>query len=227
MYGFSPWEPLDEAIARVKAVAETWADEELTKERSAEDVGIPLDDPGIKEYLTGKDYEKGTVVPYTREIVPGEIRYLAYISIPERSRPELEFAVVVNATWQRVDEIFVELYATELAEEERNQALQIALANPVVQELIGDRGYKVANVNKGSWQETQEGKTSFHILPKVELWLQPTLSENLEVYVDLDKKRVVKIFTESWLSPMSLESTASNRDFTLTLRLPKADSRAG
>jgi len=227
MYAFSPWEPLDETIARVKAVAKTWAGEELTEERRAEVIGIALDDPGIKDYLTGKDYEIGSVAPYRGEIVTGEIRYLVSISIPQRHQPELELAVVVNVTLCRVDETFVNLYATELSEKERNQVLQIALADRTVQELIGDRGYKVANINKGSCQETRDGKTSFYIFPKVELWLQPTLSENLEVYVNLGQKKVVKIFTESHLSPTPLESTASDRDFTLTLRILKTDYRVG
>ena len=227
MFGYAPWEPLDEVIARIKAVAETWADEELTEERKAEVIGIALDDPGIKEYLTGKDYEIGSVGPYTRETVPGEIRYLVSIDIPKRHWPEWEFAVVVNATGKKVDDIRVTLFDKELAEEEKNQALQIALADGTVQELIGDRSYKMANISKGSCQETREGKTSFYIVPKVELWLQPTLSENLEVYVDLDQKKVVRIFTESWLSPMPLESTASDRDFTLTLRIPETDYQVG
>lgn len=61
----------------------------------------------------------------------------------------------------------------------------------------------------------------------MELWLQPTLSENLEIYVDLSQKRVVKIFTESHLSLMPLESTASDRDFRLTIRIPKTDYQVG
>jgi len=69
MYAFSPWEPLDETIATVKAVAKTWAGEELTEERRAEVIGIALGDPGIKDYLTGKDYEIGSVAPYRGEIV--------------------------------------------------------------------------------------------------------------------------------------------------------------
>lgn len=166
MYAFSPWKPLDEVIARVKAVAETWTGEKLTEERKAEVTGIALDDPGISKYLTGKGYEIGSVAPYHGEIVPGEIRYLVSISIPDQRRPESELAVVVNVTREKVDKTFVNLYATELTETEKNQALQIALADRTVQGLIGDRGYKVANINKGSWQETHGERPLFTSFPR-------------------------------------------------------------
>jgi hypothetical protein len=227
LYAYSPWEALDEVIARVKAVAETWAAEKLTDERRAEITKIALDDPGIKEYLTGKDHEVGSVAPYTAGVVPDEIRYLVSIDIPKRSRLELQLAVVVNVTDKKVDKISVNLYYAELTEKERNEASQIALADSTVQKLIGDRGYEVADISKDSFQEKHDGKTSFYIFPKVVTLLEPAISEILEIYVDPNQKKVVKIFTESYLSSKLLESTASDRDFTLTVRIPKTEYRVG
>ncbi len=227
MYSYSPWEPLDEAVARVKAVAETWADEELTPEREAEVIGIALNYPGISGFLTGRDYETW-VRPYTRGIEPGIIRYLVSIFIPERSDEELEFVIVVNATQQKVDEITLNVIDNRLTEEEQSQALQIALADETVQEVMGGRGYKVAqDIIRDGWQETREGKIYFYVFPMVELWLQPTISDIVDIYVDLDQKKVAKIFTESRLSPMPLQGSAADRDFALTIEIPGTDYRVG
>ena len=227
MYGYSPWEPLDEAIARIKAVAETWADEELTPEREAEIIGIALNYPGISEYLTGRNYET-KVGPYTRGIEPGVIRYMVSIYLREKPEIRQDLRVVVNATQQKVEDIIFNVTEHELTEEEENQTLQMALADETVQEVIGGRGYKLApDIIRDGWQEIQEGEVSFYIFPKVELWLQPTISDILEIYVDLKQKKVVKIFTESHLSPMPLQSSDTDRDFTLTIQIPKTDYRVG
>jgi len=227
MYGYSPWEPLDEAVARIKAVAETWADEELTPERKAEIIGIAMNYPGISEYLAGRNYET-EVGPYTRGIEPGVIRYMVSIYLREEPGINQDLRVVVNATKQNVEDIIFNVIEHRLTEEEENQALQIALADGTVQELIGGRGYKVApDIIRDGWQETREGEAYFYIFPKVELWLQPTISDILEIYVDLNQKKVVKIFTESHLSPMPLQSSDTDRDFTLSIKIPKTDYKVG
>ena len=227
MYGYSPWEPLDEAAARIKAVAETWADEELTPGREAEVIGIALNYPGISEYLAGRNYET-RVGPYTRGIEPGIIRYMVFFYLREKPEIKQELLMVINATQQKVEDIIFNVIEHGLTEEEENQALQIAMADGTVQELIGGRGYKVApDIIRDGWQETREGKAYFYIFPRVEIWLQPTISDIVEIYVDLNQKKVVKIFTESHLSPMPLQSSDTDRDFTLTIQIPKTDYKVG
>jgi len=76
MIGSSPWQPLDKAVARIKAIAETWAGEKLTPERETEIIRIATNYPGISEYLADKSYET-QVAPYTIGIEPGVIRYMA------------------------------------------------------------------------------------------------------------------------------------------------------
>jgi hypothetical protein len=94
--------------------------------------------------------------------------------------------------------------------------------------VIGGRGYKVApDTIRDGWQETIEGKVYFYIFPRVELWLQPTISDIVDIYVDLDQEKVVKIFTESHLSPMPLQSSTTDRDFTLAIEIPETDYEAG
>ena len=227
MYAHSPWEPLDDAVARIKAIAETWAGEELTPERETEIIGIAMNLPGVSEYLADKSYET-RVGPYTRGIEPGVIRYMVSIYLREEPGINQDLRVVVNATKQNVEDIIFNVIEHGLTEEEENQARQIALSDETVQEVIGDRGYKEApDIIRDGWQETREGKVYFYIFPKVELWLQPTISDIVEIYVDLDQKKVVKIFTESHLSPMPLQSSDTDRDFKLTIEIPRTDYKVG
>jgi hypothetical protein len=227
MIGNSPWEPLAEVISRIKMVADTWANEKLTSERRSQISNIAIGDPGIKEFLAGKDFEIGQITPYVSEDTLKEIHYIVSIDIPKQNQTDLQLAVTVNATQKKVDNIQVNLGYTAYSDEVKIKIQQIALSDPIVQELIGDRGYKIADIVRDSWQENIEGKTVINIFPKVEIWLQPAISNILNVFVDLKGERVVKIFNESHLSPSLLESSGSDRDFTLTVNIPKTTYRVG
>ncbi len=227
MIGSSPWEPLDGAVARIKAIAETWADEELTPEREAELIGIAMDHPGISEYLTDKTY-KTQVGPYTRGVEPRVIRYLVSFILRGEDQINQDLRLVVNATEQRVEDIIFTVIEHKLTEEEKNRALQIALADESVKEVMGGQNYKESpGIIRDGWQGTLDGKVHFYIFPRVELLLQPTVSDILEIYVDLNQNKVVKIFTESHLSPMPLQSSETDRDFTLTIEIPETDYEVG
>jgi hypothetical protein len=227
MYADSPWEPLDETVARIKAVAETWADEELTPERENELTEVAMNHPEISEYLAGRSYET-RVGPYTRGVAPGVIRYLVSFIFRGEDEVSQDLRLVVNATEQRVEDIIFTIIDHTLTEEEESQTLQIALADETVKEVMGGRSYKESpGIIRDGWYETVDGKVHFYIFPKVELWLQPTVSDILEIYVDLDREKVVKIFTESHLSPMPLRSSETDRDFTLTIEIPATDYRVG
>lgn len=227
MYAYSPWGPLDETIARIKAVAETWADEELTPEREDELTRIAMNHPGISEYLADRSYET-RVAPYTRGVEPGVIRYLVSFIFRGEDEINQDIRLVVNATEQRVEDIIFTVVDNSLTEEEKNKTLQIALADETVKEVMGGRGYKESpGIIRDGWDETVDGKVHFYIFPKVELLLQPTVSDILEIYVDLNQNKVVKIFTESHLSPIPLRSSETDRDFTLTIEIPAADCEVG
>jgi hypothetical protein len=133
---------------------------------------------------------------------------------------------MVNFTRQKVDKIRVNLGYTEYQVEVINQLKQIALADPIVQGLIGNRAYNIAGVNQDSWQDNIDGKTVINIYPKVEIWLQPEISNILSVYVG-KSGQVVKIFNESYISLAALESNDSDRDFKLSVQIPKAEYSAG
>ena len=55
----SPPERLTEVVSRIRTIAETWAKEKLTDERRSQIVNLATGDPGIQEFLAGKDYEIG------------------------------------------------------------------------------------------------------------------------------------------------------------------------
>ena len=227
MIGNSPWEPLTEVISRIRRVADTWANEKLTDERRSQLANIATGDSGIKEFLAGKDFEIGQVIPYVAENALTEIHYMVSIDVPKQNQPDLQLAVIVNATQKKVDKIQVNLGYTAYSDEVKNQTQQIALADPIVQRLIGDRGYKIADIVRDSWQDNIEGKAVINIFPKVEIWLQPTISNILNVFVDLKEERVVKIFNESYISPSLLVSSDSSQDFKLTVSIPKTNYRVG
>jgi hypothetical protein len=225
--GDSHWESLDEAISRIKAAAETWSGEVLTPDRRAQIQGIALDDASVKEFLLGKESEVINVTPYLVESMPGEIRYAVEIQSPSQQRWETDLVVIVNATRKRVDNLILNVNSTEFTEADKNETQRIALADKTVQEIIGNRGYEISSTSRDYWQEMQGEITLFHIFPVVELFLYPRGSENLYVFVDLDQQSVVKIFTESRLSQKPLESIGVDRDFTLTISIPKTEYRVG
>jgi hypothetical protein len=223
----SPHEQLTGVIARIETVADTWANEKLNDERRSELGTLVTGDPGINEFLAGKDYGIGEVLPSVTEDALTEIYYTVSINIPKSNQPDVQLVATVNVTQKKVDKIQVYPGYTEYSDEVKNQLQQIALADPGVQGLIGDRGYKIADIIRDSWQDNIEGKTAINIFPKVEIWLQPAISNILSVFVDLKVGQVVKIFDESYISPTPLESSASDRDFKLTVKIPKTDYQVG
>lgn len=218
---------LNDVVARIKATADTWSGETLTPERRIQVQSIALDDSSVKELLTGKEYEIVNVSPYLTGFVLGEARYAVEIESPNRQGWETHLVVVVNATREKVDRLILNVSSTGFMETDKDEAQRIALADKTIQEIIGNRGYEMFQISRDYWEEMKDGKTLFHIYPVVELFLYPRGSENLDVFVDLNRKEVVKIFTESNLSPTPLESSGTDRDFTLTISIPKTEYRVG
>jgi hypothetical protein len=65
----------------------------------------------------------------------------------------------------------------------------------------------------------------------IEIQLQPVISNNLKVFTDLEAGKVVKIFNESYLSPLLLESMEKSWDsdhvFELSVSIPKTHYQVG
>lgn len=226
-YGGSPWRPLDKTIARIKAVAETWAGESTTPEGQTQVVNIALEDSSLREFLLGREYEVFFVSPYLADFVSGQIRYLVHLKTPNQRRSEADLVIIVNATTKKVDRLRVEAGQEGFTKEDKSEAFRIALADATVQKILETRGSLVFDIRKDSWHEEHDGKMLFYIFPVVELFLYPRGSENLEIFVDLNQKKVVKIFIKSLLSPKPLESSITKYDFDLTLRIPKTEYSLG
>jgi hypothetical protein len=216
---------LDDVIASINEVADTWAGETLTTERRIQIQNIALDDSSVKTFLTGKEYEVN-IWPYLWDFVSGEIRYAVEIESPNQQSWETDLVVIVNAPREKVDRLtlIVNHYHPGFTETDKDEVQRIALADETVQETIGGRGYEVSQISPDYWVEVKDGITLFHISPMVTLFLHLS-HEILYVFVDLDRKEVVKIFTESILSTNPLESSGINREFILTISIKDTQKR--
>lgn len=221
--------PLDEAIAKIKLVADTWADEEFTDKRKQQIMDIAFSEPGIATSLSGKTYEVTEVRPWLwAGHALDQILYAVHTYVPNKNGREYYFIALVNATQNNVEDILWDYYSEV---EEKEQAIDVALSDTMVEELIGERGYEFArycDVCWDSWLETNAD--TYYIYPKVTIELlpnRPVKSDVLRVFVDLDRMEVVKIFFENWLSPATLVSSRSDRDLTMTLQLPKLEYEIG
>jgi hypothetical protein len=218
-------------LAKIELVAKTWAGEELTESRKQEILDIAFSEPGISRSLFGEDYQVAEVNPRvgTTDILDQKF-YAVRTYVPTKSDREYCFIVLVNMTQNKVEDILWD-YHSEVRL--RDRVLDIALSDATVKELIGERPYEFAHycgVCWDSWQETWEGGTNFHIYPKVTIELLPNIpvkSTVLGVFVDPDENEVIKIVSESWVSPMTLESEKSEYDFTLTVSIPKTEYQIG
>ena len=222
----SPREQLTAVISRIETVANTWVNEKLGAERRSQLVALATGDPAIKEFLIGKNFEIGQILPVA-EAVLTEIHYMVSINIPNNKRSDVQLTAIVNMMQKKVGRIQVNLTYTDYSVEVKNQIQQIALADPTVQGLIGNRGCKIGEISRDSWQDNTDGKTAINIYPKIEILLQPTVSNILNVFVDLKTGQVVRIFNESYLSPTPLKSSDLSHDFKLIVKIPKTNYQAG
>jgi hypothetical protein len=199
MFAGSQSEPLDVAIARIKAAASTWAGESLTPDRETQVLSIALNDPAIKAFLAGRQYETTGISPYLVGQVSGVIRYEIGIVVPE-SDPSgfiAELTVVVNVTQNKVDDIALNPgWDFGLTVSDKNEAITIALADTAIKEILQNRSYDIGYVFWDSWQEQHNSITFFYILPEVQIFLNPRGTLNLDIFVDLNLKKVVKVFKE-------------------------------
>jgi hypothetical protein len=226
LIGNSYW-PLTDVMSRIRTVNDTWADEKFTAERRSQIENMVLGDQGIQEFLAGKDFEIGQVTPYVKEEALTDLYYMLSIYVPKQNSYDVLLVVQVNATRKKVDQIIVHAGNMAYSDEVEYNIRQIALSDPVVKGLIGERSYKIAGITRDSWQDNIGNKAVINIFPKVEIWLQPVISNILNVFVDEKGEKVVKIYNESHLSPSPLESHITDRDFTLSVSIPKTNYQVG
>jgi hypothetical protein len=229
--GFYEPVSLDEALSKIGLVAKTWAGEELTESRKQEVLDIAFNEPGISRSLFEKDYQVTEVRPWvgTTDILDQKF-YAVHTYVPTRNSCEYDFTALVNMTQNKLEDI---LWGYSSGTESPAEIIDIALSDTTVKELIGDHSYELARscgVCWDSWQETWQDGSTFYIYPRVKIELLPNIpvkSTVLKAFVDLNENEVIKVISESWVSPMTLESRKAERDFTLTLSIPKAEYQLG
>ncbi|MEA2075117.1 MAG: hypothetical protein U9O85_05230 [Euryarchaeota archaeon] len=91
-----------------------------------------------------------------------------------------------------------ELELASLTENQKEEVLRTALADTEVLEMIGDKEYEIQDVRVEYWESSHKGKSSFHAYPAVSMNVNP--DPKLQgifaiVYVDLENREVIKIFT--------------------------------
>jgi len=155
-------------------------------------VEIALNDPSVKEQISGQGYEVGEV----RQLEPDEPGdFVVTIHPGKRELPGIYLNLVVDVEQQKVLVINRHLRPRQLAEEEKAEALRIALSDSKVLERIGDKEYEVTRIEEFGWSEGDE----FFVFPAVELNIPPDRRFEglvLWVCVDLEAKEVVGIISK-------------------------------
>jgi hypothetical protein len=145
----------------------------LTEEEKSEAIELVINDPEVKKWLD-EGYEIYGVISLSAENESGGMCMVYVLTI----NFELELA--------------------PLTEGQEEEVVRIALTNPKVLEMIGDKEYVIQEVRVDYWESSSEGKCSFHAYPAVSININP--DPNLTgifaiVYVDLENGEVIKIFT--------------------------------
>lgn len=154
-------------------------------------IEIAINDPSVKEKISGKGYEAGKVWQWEPD-EPGD--FLVTIHLGKRDLPGISLTVLVDVEQEKVLSVNPHLRPRELTEEEKAEARRIALSDPEVLKRIGDKEYEVTSIEESSWSRGQD----FFVFPAVELNIPPdTWLEGLRlrVFVDLEAKKVVEIFS--------------------------------
>ena len=150
-------------------------------------VEIVMRHPSVKEEISGEGYEVGEV----RQLDPEEPGvFVVTVHLGKRDRPGIYLAVVVDLEQAKVLSINRHLRPRQLTEEDKAAARNIALSDPDVLAMIGDKEYEVTTVGEFGWSEGDE----FFVFPAVQLNLPPDRRVEglvLWVCVDLEERKVV------------------------------------
>jgi hypothetical protein len=178
----------------IPAIPPYSTEQPLTEEERTKAIELAINDPEVKKWL-GKGYEVHEVVPF-----PFDFEYeanpfcIVYILTKEQKLPwvlGITLEVVVDLVQEKVHSFGFQLKLASLTEEQKEEAIRIALADAEVLEMIGNREYRIEDVRVRYWT-SYEVNRSFYAYPAVsikieEAWIPAT------VYVDLEREEVVKI----------------------------------
>lgn len=187
----------------------------LTEEEKSEAIELAIKDPEVKKWLDER-YEIYGVISLSAEKESGGM-CMVYVLTQKQKLPwvlGITLGVPVDLVRKEAQGgcINFELKLASLTENQKEEVLRIALADPEVLEMIGDKEYEIPDVRVEYWESSHKGKSSFHAYPAVSMNVNP--DPKLPgifaiVYVDLEDGEVIKIFTNprKSLPPSDWQST--------------------
>jgi len=178
----------------------------LTEEEREKAIELAVSDPGVKEWLE-KGYEIYKVVPLPLPpLPPHSTGYdtrpcIVYILTEEQELPwvlGVTLKVSVDLNQEKVHGFDFNLNLASLREDQKEEVLRIALADPEVLEIIGDEEYEIRSEGLGYWKSCHEGECSFHVYPHANIIVNtharfPEIITKVDIYVDLESEEIVKI----------------------------------
>ena len=191
------------------------SEQTLTEEEKSKAIELAINNPEAKKWL-GERYEIYKVISLSAENESGGM-CMVYVLTQKQKLPwvlGITLGVPVDLVRKEAQGgcINFELELAPLTEEQEEEVVRIALANPKVLEMIGDKEYEIQDVRVDYWESSSKGKCSFHAYPAVSINVNP--DPNLTgifaiVYVDLESKKVVEIFSNprKSLPPSDWQST--------------------
>lgn len=173
----------------------------LTEEEKSEAIELAINDPEVKKWLD-EGYEIYGVISLSAENESGGM-CMVYVHTQKQKLPwvlGITLGVPVDLVRKEAQGgcINFELELASLTETQKEGVLRIALADPEVLEMIGDKEYEIQDVRVEYWESSHKGKSSFHAYPAVSMNVNPDPKLTgifAIVYVDLESEEVIKIFT--------------------------------
>ena len=187
----------------------------LTEEEKSEAIDLAINDPEVKKWLD-EGYEIYGVISLSAENESGGM-CMVYVLTQKQKLPwvlGITLGVPVDLVRKEAQGgcINFDLKLASLTENQKEEVLRIALADPEVLEMIGDKEYEIQDVRVEYWESSHKGKSSFHAYPAVSMNVNP--DPKLPgifaiVYVDLENGEVIKIFANprKSLPPSDWQST--------------------
>jgi hypothetical protein len=190
----------------------------LTEEEKSTAIELAINDPEVKKWL-GERYEIYGVIPLSTENESSGM-CMVYILTQKQKLPwVLGITLGVPVDLVRKESqggcINFELELAPLADNQKEEVLRIALADPEVLEMIGDEEYEIQDVRVEYWESSHKGKSSFHAYPAVSMNVNPDPKLTgifAIVYVDLESKKVVEIMSIPRKRAPSLQATPVSQE---------------
>jgi hypothetical protein len=179
-----------------------YSDEQtLTEEEKSEAIELAINDPEVKKWLD-EGYEIYGAISLSAENESGGM-CMVYVLTQKQKLPwalGITLGVPVDLVRKEAQGgcINFDMKLASLTENQKEEVLRIALADPEVLEMIGDKEYEIQDVRVEYWERSHKGKSSFHAYPAVSMNVNPDPKLTgifAIVYVDLENGAVIKIFT--------------------------------